>query len=522
MASRTALPAGFRDAVVDIVGPGACKDDPATLVTYSRDLWPLLTLRLREGTHVPGPQLVAWPEDEDQLGRLLTLAHEAGVPFIPYGGGAGVCGGTVATRGGLMVDVKRLNRLLELDRDAGAIEVEPGIIGETLERMLASRGYTLGHFPSSILCSSVGGFLAARSAGQCSTLYGKIEDMVLGMRVLTPGLGAVDTGQYAPDSAGPDWTQVFLGSEGTLGVISRCRLRVHPMAPARCFRGLRFPDVERGLDAFRRILQMDLRPSVLRLYDPLDTLFAMSLTHGAKSEGDSSLPAPLRRIGDRLKSLMKPEELPLGTVLRGARAINAAGGLANGCLAVIGFEGDADRVRVAEAEAMAVVDAVDGEDLGREPGERWYASRYHISFKLPKVLQKDAFADTIEVAATWDRMLPLYRAVRQAVAPHAVILAHFSHAYPEGCSIYFSISGVATDLAQAERRYDRVWDAALGAALRVGGTVTHHHGTGMLKRRYTALEHGEGIHLYRTLKGLCDPGGICNPDKLYPAPEVSP
>ncbi len=522
MVSFEALPEGFRDAVVEIVGPGACKDDPATRVTYSRDLWPLLTLRLREGAHVPGPQLVAWPEDEGQVEQLVALAQREGVPLIPYGGGAGVCGGTVAARGGLMLDLKRLNRLLAFDLEAGTIEVEPGIIGETLERMLAARGATLGHFPSSILCSSVGGFLAARSAGQCSTLYGKIEDMTLGVRMVTPGLGILETGQYAASSGGPDWTQVVLGSEGTLGVITRCRLRIHPLPEARCFRGLRFPDVEHGLDAFRQMLQMDLRPSVLRLYDPLDTLFAMSLTHGASSEGGGSLPAPLRRIGDRLKHALKPEELPLGTVLRGARVINLAGGLANGCLAVIGFEGEAERVTLAEQEAMAVVDACGGEDLGREPGERWYASRYHISFKLPKVLQKDAFADTIEVAATWDRMLPLYHAVRRAVAPHAVILAHFSHAYPEGCSIYFSISGVATDLAEAEERYDRVWDAALNAALEVGGTVTHHHGTGMLKRRYTAVEHGEGVHLYRAVKGICDPAGVCNPGKLYPDAEVSP
>ena len=516
MASRRALPEGFRNAVVEIVGPHACKTDPATVATYSRDLWPLLTLRLREGQHIPGPQMVAWPADEDQVVRLVALAQREGVPLIPYGGGAGVCGGTVATRGGLMMDVKRLNRLLDVDLDAGTIEVEGGIIGETLERMLAAQGATLGHFPSSILCSSVGGFLAARSAGQCSTLYGKIEDMVLGLRIVTPGWGVLDTGQYGPDSGGPDWTQVVLGSEGTLGVITRCRLRIHPQPEARRFRGLRFPDVEHGLEAFRRMLQMDLRPSVLRLYDPLDTLFAMSLTHGASSSEESSLPAPLRRMAERVKHALKPEELPLGTVLRGARAINMAAGLANGCLAVIGFEGEAGRVSTAEKEAMAVVEATDGEDLGREPGERWYASRYHISFKLPKVLQQDAFADTIEVAATWDRMLPLYRAVRRAVAPHAVVLAHFSHAYPEGCSIYFSISGVATDLAEAERRYDKVWDAALNAALEVGGTVTHHHGTGMLKRRYTAVEHGEGIHLYRAVKSLLDPAGICNPDKLYP------
>jgi len=514
---RQPLPGGFRNDVAEIVGPEACRDDATTLMEYSRDLWPLLTLRLREGQHEPGPQLVAMPDDEAQLVALMQLCDEHGVPLIPYGGGAGVCGGTVATRGGLSVDVKRIDRLLELNTDARFIEVEPGIIGETLERQLVARGYTMGHYPSSILCSSMGGFLATRSAGQCSSLYGKIEDMTLGLRVVTPGLGVVQTGQYAPDAGGLDWTQVFLGSEGTLGIITRARVRIHPLPEARHLRGLRFPNLEAGLSAFRRIMQMDLRPSVMRLYDPLDTLFAMSLTHGASSEdGEGGLPGPLQALASRIKARLKPEALPLGQVLRGASVVNAAGGLARSCLSVLGFEGDGEVVTEAEQEALAVVADVGGEDLGREPGERWYASRYHISFKLPKILQKDAFADTIEVAATWDRVPALYKAVRAAVAPHAVILAHFSHAYPEGCSIYFTVSGAASDLADAEARYERVWDQAMQGALRVGGTVTHHHGTGLLKRRYTAREHGLGRALYDQLKRRCDPRGICNPDKLYP------
>ena len=511
-----ASPTGrFRSRVVEIVGPDGCKDDLTTLLQYSRDLWPLLTLRLREGVLERRADLVAWPETEQQVIDLVQLAHCVRVPLVPYGGGAGVCGGAMPTRGGLVLDLKRINRLIEVDGASGAMEVEPGIIGETLERQLVAQGFTSGHFPSSILCSSVGGFLAARSAGQFSTRYGKIEDMVLGMRVVTPGRGVVETGVYAPDTGGMDLGQVILGSEGTLGVITRARIRVFPLPEARRFRGLRFGSVEDGLAAFRRILQMDLRPSVLRLYDPLDTLFAMSLTHGADSDADEA-PGPLKRLSSRLKHAMSPEELPLGQVLKAAPAINMAAGFASSCLAVLGFEGESEAVAEAEAEAMAAVADARGEDLGPEPGERWFASRYHISFKLPKVLQQDAFADTIEVASTWDRLPALYHEVRRAIAPHAVVLAHFSHAYPEGCSIYFSISGTATSLAEAEARYERVWEEAMRTALEVGGTVTHHHGTGMLKRRYTAREHGRGRLLYDQIKQCLDPHGVCNPDKLYP------
>lgn len=514
------LPARFREQVVDIVGPEACKDDPATRMGYARDLWPLLTLRMREGRSEAGPQLVAWPRTEQQVADVVALAHEHAVPLVPYGGGAGVCGGAMPSRGGLVLDVKRLNRTLSLDPRAGIIDVEPGIIGETLERQLAAQGHTLGHFPSSILCSTVGGFLAARSAGQCSSLYGKIEDMTLGLRVYTPGMGWVETGQYAPQTGTHDWTQVFLGSEGTLGVITRSLLRIHPQPQARLLRGMKFDSVEAGLDAFRRIMQADLRPAVLRLYDPLDTIFAMSLTHGASSDDDAEV-SPIKRFTRKLKHRLKPDQLPLGTVLKGAPAINWAARMATSCLGVIGFEGETGAVTQADEEALAVILDAGGEDLGREPGERWYESRYHISFQLPKILQKDAFADTIEVAATWDRVPRLYKELREAMSPHAVVLAHFSHAYPEGCSIYFSISASAQELDEAEAVYNRIWEAAMEASLRVGGTVTHHHGTGMLKKHYSAREHGNGLKLYRAFKDRCDPGGICNPDKLYPE-EVAP
>jgi alkyldihydroxyacetonephosphate synthase len=189
-----------------------------------------------------------------------------------------------------------------------------------------------------------------------------------------------------------------------------------------------------------------------------------------------------------------------------------------GCLLVVGVEGDP---ALAEAEQRAVVrelGAAGGEDLGPGPGERWFAHRYAVSFNMSKVFDAGAFVDTMEVATSWERLLELYHGVRQAVAPHAFVMAHFSHSYTDGCSIYFTFTaavpgGPEAQLA-AERRYDAIWRAGLAAATRTGATISHHHGVGLLKTPFMPDEHGAALAIFRALKQVFDPRGILNPGKL--------
>ncbi|MEE2828426.1 MAG: FAD-linked oxidase C-terminal domain-containing protein, partial [Myxococcota bacterium] len=505
-----------------------------------------------------------------------------------------MCGGAAPLFGGIVVDLKHMDEIGPIERGSLQVTCGPGRILQNLEQDLNDHGLTLGHFPSSIYCASIGGCVAARGAGQLSSRYGKIEDMVTGLRVVTPDLGVVRTGSLDPDATTPDWTPLFLGSEGTLGLITAIRLRVHPLPEAMVLRGVRFPSVEAGLAAFREILQGGFRPSVMRLYDPLDTWMAMQKSNDdASTEGGEIRPGGghpmlggareahqenavepggvppqdagttrvlgsvvspgtvsdgvlkrLRRrkkrhrsvrgegllsgvkerlIGERLQGLLKPENIPVDRLLANPALINKTIGLLPGrCLAIFGCEGEP---AVAAEQLSALVTAAErlgGVDLGSEPGERWFRTRYHVSFKLPKLLSGGGFADTLETAVPWTGVQDLYDAVRRAVSPHALVMAHFSHAYHEGCSIYFTIVGYGSTPAKTDAIYERCWEAALEACVRIGATITHHHGVGVLKKGFMDREHGDSRRLFESARDALDSKRILNPGKLFPDERPAP
>jgi alkyldihydroxyacetonephosphate synthase len=468
---------------------------------------------------------VVWPTTVEEVQAIVRFAGERGVPLVPFGAGSGVCGGTLPVRGGVVMDLKRMRRLVALDRDALTATFEAGILGEHLEHDLARRGYTLGHFPSSIMCSTLGGWLAARSAGQCSSRYGKIEDMVRSAEVVIGTGERIDT---ALQQAGPDLLQLLVGSEGTLGVFTRATLAIHPAPEARMMRGFRFPRVAAGCEAIRRVIQRGLRPSVVRLYDPLDSFMHRRDHDDVPIEPRAAIDQSLFRevmpsFGPEARRYGLKERL-IQTVLNRPALLNrfideVLPRLGGGSLLVVGCEGDR---RLVDAEARAVfaeLAAAGGTDLGPGPGERWLRKRYDISFGLSRVFSIGAFADTMEVATSWDRLLDLYDAVRAAVSPYAFVMAHFSHAWPDGCSIYFTFAA-ATDgaddegRAAAEQRYDRIWRAGLSAVTRAGATISHHHGIGLSKAAFMPDEHGEAMRIFRALKDALDPHGILNPGKL--------
>jgi alkyldihydroxyacetonephosphate synthase len=520
-----------------ITSPQRVSTSPPDRVAYARDLWPRGLIGVRAGDVAPfPPDAIVWPESVAEVQAIVRLAVERAVPIVPFGAGSGVCGGTLPLHGGIVVDVKRMRRLLALDGDALTATFETGILGTALEHELGRRGYTLGHFPSSIMCSTLGGWLAARSAGQCSTRYGKIEDMVRSVEAVTGTGELIDTA--ADEGAlfaggGPDLTQLLVGSEGTLGILTRATLAIRPAPEARVMRGFRFPRVAAGCEAIRRVMQRGLRPSVVRLYDELDTFWhrrggqepaAPAMAPGGDEIVEGTLfgrlldalgvgERPVRRVRDRALTALLERPRLLNRLVD-----DALPRLGAGCLLVVGCEGDR---ALAEAEARAVfreLRVAGGEDLGAGPGERWLAHRYDISFGLSKVFRAGAFADTMEVAAPWDRLLELYRAVRAAVGEHAFVMAHFSHAYPEGCSIYFTftaaVGGGDEARAAAEHRYDRIWRAGLAAATRAGATISHHHGVGLSKAAFMPEEHGEAMRIFRALKQVFDPHGVLNPGKL--------
>jgi alkyldihydroxyacetonephosphate synthase len=265
------------------------------------------------------------------------------------------------------------------------------------------------------------------------------------------------------------------------------------------------------------LMRSGLRPAVARLYDPFDTVLA------GKGGGGSGrvIPDPLRSIAEGAQS--EALRLALRAPLLLNRLVDA---LPAASLLILGFEGDGQRAAADAREegeiALRLLDPHGGEDLGPSPGEKWLANRYRISYRQSPLFSAGAFADTMEVATTWDRLASLHAAVRRAVAPHAFVMAHFSHAYLEGCSIYFTFLGLAgaiegeDDLSAAESRYDACWRAALSAACDEGATLSHHHGIGLHKQAFLPREHGEGMRQLDALKRAFDPRGILNPGKLLP------
>lgn len=476
----------------------------------ARDAWPrhLIADAQATGTVTRSePDVVLWPERAEQVEELVAWARREGTPLVPYGAGSGVCGAVHTAPGSMVVDTKRLTKLRVLP-EHGVVDVEAGVLGIDFEEELERHGYTAGHFPSSILCSTVGGWLAARGAGQCSSRYGKIEDMVESADVV---LGTGERARFSRRFGGPNLLELLIGSEGTLGVITSARLRLHPAPRARAFHAFRLPSFALGAEAMRVIMQAGLRPAVMRLYDPVDSYL---LSRG--------------KVADEHGKERKRSGVPSGPWLRAAlgspRALNGAVGfferfVSGSATLIVIFEGEAEPARAELARAQRLLSELGAQSLGEGPARAWLAHRYSVSYRQSHVFQQGAFNDTLEVAAPWSRLLAVYDAVRAAAGKHALVLAHLSHAYPDGCSIYFTL--VATRAGDPFARYDSLLDAALGAALAEGATLSHHHGVGRSKAHWLDAELGGGLPTLRRLRRAWDPDGLLSPQTLEPLREVS-
>jgi alkyldihydroxyacetonephosphate synthase len=501
------LAAGLAEAVPGVETTAEAQE----LLATSRDLWPRHHIAVRAGDVAPAPPgAVAWPRTTDDVARIVSWCADRGIAVAPFGAGSGVCAGTLPTRDTVLLDLKRMRAWRRLDADARSIDVEAGALGIRFEEDLEERGLTLGHFPSSILCSTVGGWVAARSAGQCSGLYGKIEDMVLELECV---VGRGEIVRLRRRAEGPDLTPILIGSEGVLGVVTSATLRLHPAPRARAFGAFSFPDVEAGWESVRAMFQAGLRPAVCRLYDAFDSWMARRgrVTAQAQPPGGGTRH---RRPGAGFAALR--------TVLRAPGLLNAiidgAGDRAfGGSTLVLVFDGPSDEVvREDLARAGSIAAAGAGRDLGDAPARHWFAHRYSVSYRQSPMFMSGAFSDTMEVAAPWSRLGELYRDVREALGRHVFVMAHLSHAYPDGCSIYFTFAASAPDRASSEALYDRAWRDALDAAIAAGGTLSHHHGVGRSKAPALGAELGLGVEVVHALRSVFDPAGIFNPGNLLP------
>jgi alkyldihydroxyacetonephosphate synthase len=472
MTVRTVNTEALARELRDLVGADAVVAEADLLERYSADTyWKALAARAN-GTPLGLPDVAVLPADEAGVAAVLRFANERGFPVVPRGGGSGSQGGAVPVAGGILLDLTRLDRIVEIDEDSLSVTAEAGVNGETLERSLNERGLMLPHYPASADLATVGGYVAARGSGVLSTRYGKIEDLVLSLRVALADGRVIETVAVPRHAVGPELTQLFVGSEGTLGVITRATLQLAPLPAKRRFEAISFASVPEGIAAVRSCIVRGLRPSVVRLYD--ETATRTSLGPVVEQELD-------------------------------------------GVCTVFCFEGE-PVVADAEAEAMLrVAREHRGAVLDGRLGETWWRRRYEF-YKPPHHPQLPAVWGTLEAVAPYARIYDVYLAVKTAVeepyAEHGLTLkVHFSHWYPWGTMMYgrFIVPDGGPDAVDL---HDRIWEDAVEAMLGAGGVINDHHGVGLKLAPYMRAQHGPALDVLRRIKEVLDPNRIMNPGKL--------
>lgn len=495
----SSLPAAVLEALRRVLGDDAVVTEGAARAAFSLGKSYLDLVRIRRG-EIPKPSdAVVRPRTEEQVLSVLALAEREGFSVIPFGGGTSVVGG-VEPRGDaptVTMDLALMSGVVRIDGESLTVTVGPGILGPELERGLAVAGFTLGHFPQSFEFSTVGGWIATRSSGQQSTLYGKIEDMVQGVRLAHPG-GVLATPSVPAAAAGPDLVQLIAGSEGTMGVITQATLRVSRLPAARDLRAYLLPGFAQGVAAAREIMQTGLRPSVLRVSDETETETTLALR---------PLPTGLAALKERAGRWY---------LSRRGLSLQAA------AIMVLGFEGTEQDVRYARTVAQGLLRRYGAVSLGRGAGDAWRRGRYEAPYLRDLLLDHSIMVDTLETATTWEHYLALYRsvgdAIRAALGERAMVMAHLSHSYADGGSIYYTFLAPQDRGAEAEQWW-RVKEAATDAVVKGGGALSHHHGIGADHRRWMRDYLGpDGVRLLAVIKAALDPHGVMNPGKLVPDP----
>jgi alkyldihydroxyacetonephosphate synthase len=461
-------------SLVERLPAGTVSTHPGELASRSRDAWALAMLREARGERLPRPMAVVFPRRTEDVASTLAWASETGTPVVPRGGGSGVCGGAQAVWRGLVMDLSRMDRVLEIDEASFAVTVEAGVHGDRLETALNAKGLTLGHYPQSIAISSVGGWIAASSAGQASAGHGGIEDLLLGVTAVLPSGEVLRLPATPRSAAGPDLRHLLVGSEGTLAVVTEAVLAVAPLPESMRWTAFQPASFEHGIELVRAVMHSGARPDVVRLYDETDAALAFGeLGHGA------------------------------GPVL------------------LLGFpDGEMAEAGIQTCGHLAA--AADATMLLASYGEHWWEHRNDAVALYGRIMGEDrafgtgTIVDTMEVAGLWGHLPHLHTAIWTALSEASeAVGCHLSHPYGSGASLYFTFLLRAADDQAAERAYLAAWQAAVAACRGVGGTITHHHGIGLLKAPFLADEIGAtGMTVLRSVKAALDPKGILNPGKL--------
>lgn len=464
-------------------------------------------LYLRAGDISNAPDAVVYPRSEEETQRLVEFADANAIVLVPFGGGSSVVGGVTAREKGekrlcITVDTTLMSSLLTVDETAMTATAQAGVYGPALDKALAAHGLRLGHYPQSFEYSTLGGWVAARGAGQNSIRYGRADKWLVSSHVATPS-GLWRTEATPGSAAAPNLNQMVAGSEGTLGIITQAAFKVHETPETEDYRAYLFRTFEQGADAIRRIVQAEVPTAMLRLSDPDETFFFRTLGSAGKEKGikDNLADAYLRLRGYADKP----------------------------CVLLVGMEGSAANVSHARDRASRIISSAGGLHVGTSPGTSWKAGRFHGPMVRDPMMDHGLGVDTLETSTFWSNIKTLHSAVRDAIASSTVetlgdagkrgiVMAHISHAYADGASLYFTFvfprridAGVEGEVAQ----WQKIKQAASDAILANGGTISHHHGVGTDHAPWLGQEKGPvGIQMLGAVKKSLDPNGVMNPGKV--------
>jgi len=484
------------------LAPCQITDDAKERVIHSygkgfRDLF-----RLRRGIAAGAPDLIVYPESERDVCLTLRAAAERDIVLIPFGGGSNIAGCLErmdARRMCVSLDMRRMRRLLAVDRRSFTAQIEAGVFGPDLEEQLGAHGLTLGHFPDSFLHSTLGGWIATRSAGMQSDKYGKIEDMVIAVRMVTPE-GVLQTRVVPKSSNGIDVNHLCIGSEGTLGVITEATMRVHARPESRQVRGYLFPEFEGGIEAMLECVRQECVPAMVRLNDPDKT--ALSLAFRPSASSFTKIAGSLFKTYLRAKGFDQPRA----------------------CLMLIALEGGPRGVSQRLQQAEAIYQKCGAVGLGAGAGKSFEATKYDFPHIRDFLLDRNVTTDVSETATVWSNISRLYQdtsAVLRAEISKSGVRpwtgCHISHSYPCGASLYFTF-GFRQQLGHEMGQYLQVKRAVQQSFIDHGATLSHHHAVGTEHLPWLAADISPvGVRAVSAIKHGLDSANIMNPGRLLPS-----
>jgi alkyldihydroxyacetonephosphate synthase len=452
---------------------------------------------LRSGKSLTFPDGVVHPTDGSEVREIMRYARQVGAQVIPYGGGTSVVGHINPLSGDvpvLTVNMSRMNSLRSLEEATALATFGAGVTGPDLEAQLRAKGYTLGHFPQSFELSTLGGWIAARSSGQQSLYYGRIERLFVGGKVETP-VGELELPAHPASAAGPDLREIVLGSEGRMGIITEATIHISPLPEREAFHAAFFPDFDHGMTAVRQIAQAGVPVSMMRLSNAAETATSLALAG---------------------------HERTIGAV---ERFLTWRGVESGKCLLIIGFTGRSRIVRAAIKEALGIAGVSGGVHLGTMFGNQWRKNRFRMPYLRNTLWEMGYAVDTVETATSWANVPSLMGAIENGLRDGLAdagemvhVFTHLSHIYPHGSSIYTTLLfRLAETPDETFRRWETLKQRACEAIVAHNATISHQHGVGVDHMAYLAAEKGDlGIAALRTLYQMFDPDKIMNPGKLIP------